>query len=179
MVAMNSRSKKFSLAAVAAATALSLAAPAANADPVDDALNKIPAGQISCDQARAYWTNEAEYQSLRSQAQAIAPFHPRGAELRDALSRIDEAANRCGLRGTNAKPSQHTNTQGQKPAPAPTQGQKPAPAPAKNVVNIGAPAGTPHVDVPVAGVVTLRIPDLIAILQQALGQFNIPNLSSR
>jgi len=71
----------------------------AHADIVDDYLAAIPAGQISCQQANNYWTNPADYQDKRSQALLGANFHPRGGEIRAAISRIDEAAHRCGLLG--------------------------------------------------------------------------------
>ena len=94
---INNKAKKFSIAAFAAVAALSIAAPAANADIVDDALARIPAGEITCEQANEYWTTEAEYNDIRQMAQAAAPFHPRGGEITDALNRVHEAAQRCGL----------------------------------------------------------------------------------
>ena len=71
----------------------------AHADIVDDYLAAIPAGQISCQQAKNYWTNADDYQNKRSQALLAANIHPRGGEIRNAISRIDEAAHRCGLLG--------------------------------------------------------------------------------
>lgn len=154
---MTSRSLKLAVATAVSGAALTLAAPVApiaSADAVDNALARIPAGQISCEQAREYWTTEAEYQSIRSQATAVAPFHPRGAEIRAALNRVEEAANRCGLRGTSA---------GQPSNPAP------APAPA-HVVAVAVIPGQPTVDVTVGGT-TLRLPDLAAIARGYLSSF--------
>lgn len=155
MLRMTPRMKKI-LVAVGAAAVLTPAV--ASADPIDDALDRIPPGQISCEDAEAYWTTEEEYNSLRSQALAVAPFHPRGAEIRDALARVDEAATRCGLKGGGG-------TQAQAPAPAPAPGQ-PAPAPS-NLINLGVSPGMPYVDVPVADIATVRIPDALKIMEQA------------
>lgn len=84
-------------------------APTAGADAIDDALAKLPSGPIPCDQASRYWTNDADYQQKVRQARAIAAFDRRGPQILDALSRVDEAANRCGLKGTQggAKPAQN------------------------------------------------------------------------
>ena len=81
------------------AAAIGLSAPAASADMVDDYLAKVPAGQISCEQATKYYTNPSDYNSKKSQALAAANFHPRGPEIRDAVARADEAIARCGLNG--------------------------------------------------------------------------------
>ena len=89
------------------ATALTATlAPAAQADAIDDTLAKLPSGPISCDQAAKYWTNDADYQQKVRQAQTVARFDSRGPQILDALSRVDEAATRCGLKGGGAaKPS--------------------------------------------------------------------------
>lgn len=152
MLRMTLRIKKI-LVTVGAAAVLTPAV--ASADPIDNALDRIPPGQISCEDAEAYWTTEEEYNATRSQALAIAPFHPRGAEIRDALARVDEAATRCGLKGGG--------TQAPAPAPAPSQ---PAPAPS-NLINLGVSPGMPYVDVPVADIATVRIPDALKIMEQA------------
>lgn len=165
-------------------------APAANADAIDDTLAKLPSGPISCDQASRYWTNDADYQQKVRQANAIAAFDRRGPQILDALGRVDEAATRCGLKGTQGKQAQQ---QGPKQAPKQNQQQAPAPKPQNpqnqnlNIqpqwttqipsrINL-APAGAPTIDVPVAGVTTLQLPDILKMLRDALVQilayFNI------
>ena len=143
--------RKSALLTAATAITVSLATPAASADMVDDYLAKVPAGQISCDQASRYYTNASDYNSKKSQALAAANFHPRGGEIRDAIARADEAIARCGLTGGS-------------PAPAP----KPAPAPA-NVISVGVVPGQPTVDVPV-GPQVFRIPDINKIIQDLFSQ---------
>lgn len=169
-------------------------APTAGADAIDDALAKMPSGPISCDQASRYWTNDADYQQKVRQARAVAAFDRRGPQILDALSRVDEAANRCGLKG-GAKPAQPKQSNQQNPQPKqpqqtqPKQTQpkqaQPKQQQAQNPQNLNvspqlinlAPAGVPTVEVPVANVVTLQLPDIIKIIQQALAQilayFNI------
>lgn len=164
-------------------------APTAGADAIDDALAKMPSGPISCDQASRYWTNDADYQQKVRQARAVAAFDRRGPQILDALSRVDEAANRCGLKG-GAKPAQpKQNNQGnqknqqqsQPKQPQQTQPKQQAQNPqdlnvSPQLINL-APAGVPTVEVPVANVVTLQLPDIIKMIQQALAQilayFNI------
>ena len=169
-------------------------APTASADAIDDALAKLPSGPIPCDQASRYWTNDADYQQKVRQARAIAAFDRRGPQILDALSRVDEAANRCGLKG-GAKPAQpkqnNQNNQQQpqpkQPQPAPQQNNQPKQQ-TQNPQNLNvrpqiperinlAPAGAPSFDVPVANITTLQLPDIIKMIQQALAQilayFNI------
>ena len=164
-------------------------APTASADAIDDALAKMPSGPISCDQASRYWTNDADYQQKVRQARAVAAFDRRGPQILDALSRVDEAANRCGLKG-GAKPAQpkqnnqgnqNNQQQSQPKQPQQTQPKQQAQNPqnlnvSPQLINL-APAGVPTVEVPVANVVTLQLPDIIKIIQQALAQilayFNI------
>ncbi|HAT1549188.1 TPA: hypothetical protein NBQ01_002490 [Corynebacterium striatum] len=146
-----SKVRKSALLTAATAITVSLATPAASADMVDNYLAKVPAGQISCDQASRYYTNASDYNSKKSQALAAANFHPRGGEIRDAIARADEAIARCGLNGGA-------------PAPAP----KPAPAPA-NVISVGVVPGQPTVDVPV-GPQVFRIPDINKIIQDLFSQ---------
>ena len=175
-------------AAVASTIAL---APAAQADMIDDALAKLPSGPISCDQAKRYWTNEADYNSKVRQAQTVARFDSRGPQILNALARVDEAANRCGLKGSGnnaggsgnagggtAQNNQRApqNNQGQPQQQAPRQGQQgqpqqqaPAPAaPAAQNTIVLAPAGAPSFEVPVNGVGTVVLPDVLAMLRQAL-----------
>ncbi|WCZ37694.1 hypothetical protein [Corynebacterium jeddahense] len=169
------------LALTAALAGTAALAPAAHADAIDDTLAKLPSGPISCDQAARYWTNDADYQQKARQAQAIAAFDSRGPQILDALSRVDDAATRCGLKGTQgtAKPAQQPN---QQPKPAANQqNQQPKPAqqnpqnqlaiqpqiPAR--INL-TPQGMPSFDVPVAGVTTLQLPDILKMLQAALAQ---------
>lgn len=184
---------KTRFAAFAAAAAVAMTPAVANADPIDDALAAIPAGQISCEQAEAYWTTEAEYNSIRNQARAVAPFHPRGGEITDALNRVEEAANRCGLKGggaqapannntgnNNAAPTNNTGNNNPAPAnnnPAPAATQ---PAPPADAINIGVAPGTPYVSVP-AGPATVVIPDVLTIIEQTVAQiappqFQLPQL---
>lgn len=171
-------------------------APTAGADAIDDTLAKLPSGPISCDQASRYWTNDADYQQKVRQARAVAAFDRRGPQILDALSRVDEAANRCGLKGTQggakpaqAQPKQNTQTNQQQAQPKQnTQNTQPAPKQTQNPQNLNvrpqiperinlAPAGAPSFDVPVANITTLQLPDIIKMIQQALAQilayFNI------
>jgi len=171
-------------------------APTAGADAIDDALAKLPSGPISCDQASRYWTNDADYQQKVRQARAIAAFDRRGPQILDALSRVDEAANRCGLKGTQggAKPAQNNQPKQNQQQPQqqpkqnqPAQNQQPKQN-NQNPQNLNvrpqiperinlAPAGAPSFDVPVANITTLQLPDIIKMIQQALAQilayFNI------
>ena len=166
-------------------------APTAGADAIDDALAKLPSGPISCDQASRYWTNDADYQQKVRQARTLAAFDRRGPQILEALSRVDEAATRCGLKGTNntnktannatnTAPKQNTQQSQPKTQPAPKQQPQ---QPKLNIqpqlperINL-TPAGMPSFDVPVAGVTTLQLPDLLKILRDALAQilayFNI------
>ncbi|MBA5244918.1 hypothetical protein [Corynebacterium haemomassiliense] len=171
-------------------------APTAGADAIDDTLAKLPSGPISCDQASRYWTNDADYQQKVRQARAVAAFDRRGPQILDALSRVDEAANRCGLKGTQggAKPAQNTQPKQNQQQPQqqpkqnqPAQNQQPKQN-NQNPQNLNvrpqfperinlAPAGAPSFDVPVANITTLQLPDIIKMIQQALAQilayFNI------
>ena len=146
----------------------------ASADAIDDALAKLPAGQISCDQASRYWTNDADFNAKKRQAQTIAAFDRRGPQIQAALGRVEEAANRCGLRGTTGQPASQQNAQPAQPArqnaqPAPAPA--PAPAPQGTPVITLAPANVPTFDVPVAGAVTLRLPDLSVIARELLAKY--------
>ena len=182
-----SRMKFRTLAMTAALAGTIAAAPTAQADAIDDTLAKLPSGPISCDQASRYWTNDADYQQKVRQARTIAAFDRRGPQILDALSRVDEAANRCGLKGTtggnntnsnNANNANNTNNTAPKQnAPAQQPKQQPKIQPQfPERINL-TPAGVPSVDVPVAGVTTLQLPDLLKLLQDALAQilayFNI------
>ena len=165
-------------------------APTAGADAIDDALAKMPSGPISCDQASRYWTNDADYQQKVRQARAIAAFDRRGPQILDALSRVDEAANRCGLKGgaKPAQPKQSKQSNQTNQQPKQTQPKQQAPKQTQNPQNLNvspqiperinlAPAGVPTFDVPVANITTLQLPDIIKMIQQALAQilayFNI------
>lgn len=161
------------IAAAGLAVGIGVLSPAtASADAVDDLLNRFPSGQISCEQANSYWTNEADYNNKRSQAQMLANFHPRGGEIRDALARVEEAANRCGLKGGGAPANQAPANQ----APANQTPARQAPAnqaqaPQAPVIPILVAPGVPSVTVPVAGVANVEIPDLVAIVTEFLEQF--------
>ncbi|MDO5513215.1 hypothetical protein [Corynebacterium sp.] len=175
------------IASAGLAVGLGVLSPAtASADAVDDLLNRFPSGQISCEQARGYWTNESDYNNKRAQAQAVAAFHPRGGEIRAALGRVEEAANRCGLKGGGAQqgPSQPAP---QRPAPSQPAPQRPAPSqpapsqPAQQqspVIPVLVAPGTPAIEVPVPGVGTVALPDLVRIVTEFLGQFTLPAGSS-
>lgn len=186
------------IAAAGLAVGIGVLSPAtASADAVDDLLNRFPSGQISCEQANSYWTNEADYNNKRSQAQMLANFHPRGGEIRDALARVEEAANRCGLKGGGAPANQAPANQApanqapanqapanqaparQTPANQAPANQEPArqapanqaQAPQAPVIPILVAPGVPSVTVPVAGVANVEIPDLVAIVTEFLEQF--------
>ncbi|WP_262347267.1 hypothetical protein [Corynebacterium aurimucosum] len=159
------------------AAAIGLSAPTASADMVDDYLAKVPAGQISCEQATKYYTNPSDYNSKKSQALTAANFHPRGGEIRDAIARADEAIARCGLNGGggggNTAPAQNT-------APANNGGH--------NANNGGAPANNgnnannagqntssfalPTLNtIPVhVGNFTFQIPDIVEFLKALVGE---------
>lgn len=185
--------KHLALAALTAAT-VSAAPAAASADAVDDLLAKMPAGPISCEQAQAHWTNASDYANKRSQAMAVAAFHPRGGEIRAAVSNMDEAIARCGLNGVdNTTGNQTASRPANRPANnAPTPAQN-APAPANNApAQPASPAATPlqqalaksstttvnglpvfelfvipgqpTVDVPVANLAIVRVPDVAKII---------------
>lgn len=171
---------------IAAATALTatLASPAiASADVVDDMLAKMPSGQISCSQAESQYTNASDYNSKKQQALAVANFHSRGGEIRAAISRMDEAIARCGLNGggnTNSgnnsgntsgnqnnsgKNSGNTNSGNKN-----TGNKSNTDANGKQVIPMLVQPGMPTVDVPVANVVTFRIPDAAKIVSDAVEQ---------
>lgn len=166
---------KLVLCSAAAAVAVGLATPAASADMVDDYLAKVPAGQISCDQASKYYTNPSDYNSKKSQALAAATFHPRGGEIRDAIARADEAIARCGLgaggnnggnANTNAAPANNGGNNQAAPAPA-NQNQAPANN-GGNTANHNAPVpannGFPTFPVTI-GNFTIYVPDIVAYLK--------------
>lgn len=176
--------KHLALAALTAAT-VSAAPAAASADAVDDLLAKMPAGPISCEQAKSHWTNASDYANKRSQAMAVAAFHPRGGEIRAAVANMDEAIARCGLNGVDNTGGKQTTTrpaaQPANNAPtnnAPAQPASPAATPLQQAlaksstttVN-GLPVfelfvipGQPTVDVPVANLAIVRVPDVAKII---------------
>lgn len=165
------------LALTAALAGTVVLAPAAHADAIDDTLAKLPSGPISCDQAARYWTNDADYQQKVREAQAIAAFDSRGPQILDALSRVDDAATRCGLKGTQGttKPTQQpkpaANQQNQQPKPAQQNPQNQLAIQPQIPARINlTPQGMPSFDVPVAGVTTLQLPDILKMLQAALAQ---------
>ena len=151
--------------------AATLATPAiASADIIDNALAALPSGEISCSQAEKYWTTEADYNSKVAQANALAMFDSRGPQIKAALARVDEAANRCGLKGgTVAAQAEATEAAPAAPAPATTPEVAAAVAPAINL----APAGSPTFTIEVPGVGGVQLPDLYQIVQQFLAQFGI------
>ncbi|MCK2201625.1 hypothetical protein [Corynebacterium callunae] len=177
----SAKSRSFALTATFVGAA-ALAAPAtASADAIDDALNAIPAGQISCAQASKYWTTEADYNSKVSQANALALFDSRGPQIKAALARVDEAANRCGLKGgttatantgTTTGGTTNTGATGATGGNAGTTNNTPAPAAAAPVASF-APAGTPSYTVQVPGVGGVQLPDLYQIVKQFLAQYGI------
>ncbi len=149
--------------------AATLATPAiASADIIDNALAALPSGEISCSQAEKYWTTEADYNSKVAQANALAMFDSRGPQIKAALARVDEAANRCGLKGgTVAAQAEATEAAPAAPAPATTPEVAAAVTPAINL----APAGSPAFTIEVSGVGTVQLPDLNKAVQQFLAQF--------
>lgn len=148
------------------AAAIGLSAPTASADMVDDYLAKVPAGQISCEQATKYYTNPSDYNSKKSQALAAANFHPRGPEIRDAVARADEAIARCGLNGGGGSTANNGGAPANNTAPA--NNNAPANngggAPANNGNN--APANNAFPTFPVTiGNFTFNVPDILAYLK--------------
>lgn len=142
------------------AAAIGLSAPTASADMVDDYLAKVPSGQISCEQATKYYTNPSDYNSKKSQALAAANFHPRGAEIRDAVARADEAIARCGLNGGGANTANNGGAPANNTAPANNGGGAPA-----NSGN-NAPANNAFPTFPVTiGNFTFNVPDILAYLK--------------
>ncbi|WP_308607418.1 hypothetical protein [uncultured Corynebacterium sp.] len=151
------------------AAAIGLSAPTASADMVDDYLAKVPAGQISCEQATKYYTNPSDYNSKKSQALTAANFHPRGGEIRDAVARADEAIARCGLNGGGDKTAPTNNNGNNQGAPA--HDKQPAPAKNGNGSNSGgtqapAPANNAFPTFPLTiGGFTINVPDIVAFLK--------------
>ncbi len=184
MVRMTMTSKTVKTSIVAGATALVASAftPAASADIVDDYLAKMPSGQISCEQASKYWTSESDFQSKKRQALAAATVHPRGGEIRAAISRVEEAANRCGLRGTTgSKPAPKPAPKAPSRTPDVKSPQEFAPKdpskklPSKKTTKRNVPVykffvgpGMPTFDVPVADVAVVRLPDAAKMAQDAV-----------
>ncbi|MEJ5927909.1 hypothetical protein WG915_04660 [Corynebacterium sp. H128] len=177
---MTSLSRR-ALATFALTTGIAAAPAVAHADQVDQALAALPAGQISCEQATKYWTNEADYNDKVAKAQMLAMVDSRGPQIQDALGRIDEAANRCGLKGGGA-PAPAPAPAPEAPAPAPADNggapapQAPAPAPAP-ADNGGAPAPAPAQAAP-AGAINLAAPGMPSYnVQLPGGQWvTLPNL---
>lgn len=161
--------KRFTLIAAATVLTVGLAAPAASADVVDNYLAKIPSGQITCEQAQKYYTDSSDYNAKKQQALAVATVHPRGAEIRDAIARADEAIARCNLNGGGTTPAQN---QGQTPSQQTPSQQTPAAT--KQVIPLFTQSSTATTDIEVPGTnYVVRVPDL----QSGIAQFN--SLSSR
>ncbi|WP_295642428.1 hypothetical protein [uncultured Corynebacterium sp.] len=175
MSIFSSRFKRVATSAAMAGLVITTAPAAAHADTVDRALAALPKGQISCEQAQKYWTNTADYNRKVAQARALAAVDPRGPQILAALARVDEAANRCGLKGgarpTAPAPAKPTNN---KPArPATQKSARPtANKPTKRVFEIipGAPvAQTVHV--PNFG--DVKVPNLWEMVRNWLKGFGI------
>ncbi|WJY73062.1 MULTISPECIES: hypothetical protein [Corynebacterium] len=190
---MNILTPRFKRATTSVALAgliVTVTSGAAQADVVDRALTALPKGQISCAQATKYWTNTADYNRKVAQARALAAVDPRGPQILAALARVDEAANRCGLKG-GVRPTTPVNPSN-KPAPRPAHNQpgrpvhnqqarpaakkptakKPSKKPAKRVYEIvpGAPvAQTIHV--PNLG--DVKVPNLWEMVRNWLKGFGI------
>ncbi len=143
---------RISIMSITAAAVMTMSPAIASADPIDDALAKLPAGEITCEQAESYWTSESEYEAIRAQAQIVATFHERGDEITAALARIDEAADRCGLKdGAESEDEPATPAQPATPA-TPAQPAAPeAPAAPKT-------QGTPEHAAPPAHAATPATP---------------------
>ena len=169
--------RAFAASALVAGTLI--ASPAASADVIDDALAALPSGQISCEQAQRYWTNEADYNNKVRQAQMVARFDSRGPQILDALGRVDEAATRCGLKGGGAPAQQQSPAPSQpapnRPAPSQPAPNRPAPSQPANapqgqapvLLNL-APSNVPSFEVPVADKGSVILPDLLELIRQAL-----------
>lgn len=162
---------KAGLLAAAATMTVTLASPAvASADAVDDILNRIPAGQISCAQAESYWTNAADYRNKRTQALGVAAVHPRGGEIRDAIGRMDNAVQRCGLNGKvgtgdgTVRPAPGNTNQPTRPAPSKQQQPNASRLP---VVDLSIP-GQPSTTVPFFNAALVKLPDAQKIANNAL-----------
>lgn len=175
MSIFSSRFKRVATSAAMAGLVITTAPAAAHADTVDRALAALPKGQISCEQAQKYWTNTADYNRKVAKARALAAVDPRGPQILAALARVDEAANRCGLKGgarpTAPAPAKPTNN---KPArPATQKSARPtANKPTKRVFEIipGAPvAQTVHV--PNFG--DVKVPNLWEMVRNWLKGFGI------
>src|SRR5699024_6514876 len=146
----------------------------ASADVVDDMLAKMPSGQISCSQARSHYTNASDYNSKKRQALAVATVHPRGAEVREASGRMDEAIARCNLNGGgntggntggNNNSGNQNNNSGKTNTGNKNSGTKNTGA---QVIPVLVQPGIPTVDVPVAHIATFRIPDAPQISSHTL-----------
>lgn len=180
--------RKAALFAATAGLTATLAAPAASADAIDDYLAKVPSGQISCEQAAKYYTNPTDYNNKKRQALAVATFDSRGSQIRDAISRADEAIARCNL----ANGGTTTNTNTTTPAPANNQSNTAhnqsntnSQAPAQNntrIIPLFVQAGQPTIDVPVPAMnVTVRVPNVPQLIQAAIAKVqagDFANLSS-
>lgn len=168
---------------IAAATALTatLASPAiASADVVDDMLAKMPSGQISCSQAKSQYTNASDYNSKKRQALAVATVHPRGAEVREAIGRMDEAIARCNLNGGgntggNNNSGNQNNNSGKTNTGNKNSGTKNTGA---QVIPVLVQPGMPTVDVPVANIATFRIPDAAKIASNTFKEVSANTPSS-
>ena len=183
--------RKAALFAATAGLTATLAAPAASADAIDDYLAKVPSGQISCEQAAKYYTNPTDYNNKKRQALAVATFDSRGPQIRDAISRADEAIARCNLAngGTQSNNTTTNNTTTLAPAHN-NQSNSPAPAhnnqaPAQNntrIIPLFVQAGQPTLDVPVPAMnVTVRVPNVPQLIQAAIAKVqagDFANLSS-
>lgn len=178
--------KTFAASATIAASLIAVA-PSAGADTIDDALAKIPSGEISCAQASAYWTNEADYNNKVAQARTLAMFDSRGPQILSALARVEEAANRCGLKGGGTATTNTTTATADTATAYVPQANNSVATTANAATSFGfqglgqnisvpLPAGTPTVAVPVPGVGSFTIPDLASIVanffNQVFGQVN-------
>ncbi|MFH0412642.1 hypothetical protein ACG98H_11205 [Corynebacterium sp. L4756] len=179
-------SAKTGLLAAATALTATLASPAiASADVVDDMLAKMPSGQISCSQAESQYTNASDYNSKKNQALAAANFHPRGGEIREAIGRMDEAIERCNLNGGGTSGNTSGNNNSGNSNSGNTSGNNSGNTNSGNtsgntnsgntnnsqqVIPVLVQPGMPTVDVPVANVVTFRIPDALKMATDAIEQ---------
>lgn len=186
--------RKAALFAATAGLTATLAAPAASADAIDDYLAKVPSGQISCEQAAKYYTNPTDYNNKKRQALAVATFDSRGPQIRDAISRADEAIARCNLAngGTQSNNTTTNNTTTPPAPPANNQSNTPPAPPANNnqapaqnntrIIPLFVQAGQPTIDVPVpAANVTVRVPNVPQLIQAAIAKVqagDFANLSS-
>lgn len=144
-------SQRTILPAVLTAAVIALAPlPTGNAA-VAEMLSRLPSGEISCDQAAAHWTSDADYQAKVAQAQTLAAFDPRGGQILAALGRVDAAAESCGLKGTVGAPINESEGTPDAGVPAGTPASEPDAPGSQQTPTAEAATGSPADTTPVSG----------------------------